>query len=119
MMSRGNREITINRNDLIDKILNNKKAHIIEYEKAVIAYKLETLKQLEVLKTKIESGDLNIGLNLTKPVDNSENYDSILEMFEWEVNDIITLSQSEFREYVQDDSDFSRQGKFSNQFYVG
>jgi hypothetical protein len=39
-------------------------------------------------------------------------------MFTWEVDDIVELSQDEFLEYVQDETDFARSAKFSNAMYV-
>ena len=118
-MSRGNREIKIEKSKLIEQIKTNKEVHIKEYKEAVTAYKTEVLKQLSELKSKIESNDLEIRLDLTKPINNSENYDKTIEMFNWEVEDLVILSQGEFKEYVQDDNDFSRSAKFSNSMYVG
>ena len=48
---------------------------------------------------------------------NAENYDKIIEMFEWEVNDVVDLEQKEFNEYVQDETEFAIQAKYSNSFY--
>ena len=38
-------------------------------------------------------------------------------MFEWEVDDVVELEQNEFNEYVQDETEFAIQAKFSNMFY--
>lgn len=113
----GSRKINVKKVDLINKIRENKKNHIVEYEKAIVAYKEEALKQLVELTKKVNDGALNIQLNLVTPVNNSENYDKIVEMFEWEVNDVVELEQKEFIEYVQDETDFAIQAKFSNSAY--
>ena len=117
MLRHGNRTIKVKKDDLIEKIKENKANHIEEYEKAVKAYKLEALEQLEKLTNEVNDGVLGIKLDLVTPVDNSENYDDILEMFEWEIADEVELSQDEFRQYVQDENDFATQAKFSNTFY--
>lgn len=113
----GNRTIRVEKQKLIDKIKENKKNHINEYKQAVIAYKKEALKQLAELIDKVNNGELDISLNLITPVDSSDNYDKILEMFEWEVEDQVDLEQNEFIEYVQDETDFARQAKLSNTAY--
>jgi len=117
MRQLGSRTISVDKAKLIEKIKENKANHIIEYDKAVIAYKEEALKQLAELTKDIQEGVLNIRLNLTSPINNSNNYDKILEMFEWEVSDVVTLEQKEFIEYVQDETDFAINAKMSNTFY--
>jgi enoyl reductase-like protein len=117
MLTTGNRKIKIKKQKLIDKIKENKKTHIELYEKAVIAYKKEALEQLGKCTNEVNDGTLDIKLDLVTPIDNSQNYDDILEMFEWEVEDEIELGQNEFREYVQDETDFAQQAMFSNTLY--
>lgn len=114
----GNRKIKVEKQKLIEKIKENKVKHFEEYNKAVIAYKKEALEQLEKLTNKVNDGALDIKLNLITPVNNSDNYDKILEMFEWEVEEFVELEQQEFLEYVQDETDFAVTAKMSNMAYV-
>jgi hypothetical protein len=118
MRHMSSRTINVKKVDLIAKIVENKANHIAEYNKAVIAYKEEALKQLADLTEKVNNGALNVKLDLVTPVNNAENYDKIVEMFEWEVNNIVELKQDEFNEYVQDETDFAVSAKFSNTFYA-
>jgi hypothetical protein len=115
----GNRTIKVNKAELIKQIKGNKQNHIIEYGKAVTAYKIEGTKQLLLLLDSVDKGSLKASLNLTSPVNNSENYDKIVDMFTWEVSDEVELTQDEFKEYVQDDTSFSRNAKFANMSYTG
>ncbi len=39
-------------------------------------------------------------------------------MFDWEENELVTLSQSEFNEYVLDETSFAREAKIMNQSYM-
>ena len=119
MRRNGTRTIKVKKADLIARIEENKATHIAAYAKAVEAYKKEALKQLVDLTKKVENGDLNIRLNLTTPVDNRKNYDKIIDMFNWEVEDIVELEQSEFNEYVQDETEFARHALMSNSMYLG
>ena len=118
MLRTGNRTIKIKKQELIDKIKENKKNHIELYEKAVIAYKEEALEQLGDLTTKVKNGKIDIKLDLVTPIDSSDDYDAILEIFEWEVEELVELGQDEFRQYVQDETDFAQQAQFSNTYYA-
>ena len=113
----GNRTIKINKGALISKLKENKTNHIAEYEKAVKAYKLEVAEQLAKLTKLNEQGELKIQLDLVRPVNNSENYDKIIEMFEWEIEDEVELTQDEFKEYVQDETYDTREASISNTMY--
>ena len=115
---RGNRTIKVDKLQLIEKIKANKIAHIEAYSKEVIAYKEEALAQLSDLTAKANNGDLNLDLRLIKPIDNSEKYDSLIEMFTWELESSVELSQQEFNEYVQDETDFARVASLSNSAYI-
>lgn len=117
MMRHGNRKINVNKDNLIVKIKENKAKHIEEYEKAVVAYKEEALKQLAKQTKRVEEGALNAQLDLITPVNNEENYDAILAMFRWEENDVVELDQNEFKEYVLDETDFAITAKMSNTAY--
>lgn len=117
MHLRHNRTIKVKKRYLIDKIESNKKKHIKEFEEAKVAYKTEALKQLAELKEDVENGDLEIRLNLVTPIDRSSEYDKVIEMFNWDVNDEVELTQGEFNDYVHDDNDAARQASISNSFY--
>lgn len=118
MVKFGNRKIKVIKRQLLAKIRENKAAHIKAYNEAVIAYKEEALKQLTTLTEKVNNGGLNLRLDLISPINNAENYDKILDMFTWEVEDIVELEQKEFNEYIQDETDFAVASRFSNNAYL-
>lgn len=119
MRRTGNRTIKVDKNKLIEKIKENKKTHIEAYEKALVAYKAQALSQLSSLIKRAEKGDTKLSLQLTTPINNADNYDKIVEMFEWEVEDFVELEQQEFNEYVQDETDFAIRARMSNTAYLG
>ncbi len=114
---RHNRTVKISKAKLIEKIQENKIAHIKEYEEAVNDYKIEANKQLLKAKEELDNGSLKIHIQLTTPINRAEEYDKVIEMFQWEVDSEISLTQSEFNEYVHDDNDSARMAKMSNSFY--
>lgn len=117
MIRNGNRTIKVSKAKLIDQILANKKQHLEEYAKAVVAYKEEALMQLEKLKAKANEGALDLYLQLVTPVDRSDHYDKAIEMFEWEIADEVELTQDEFKDYVQDQSSVIINAKLQNATY--
>ena len=117
MMRHGSRSITVEKADLITKIKENKENHVKEFNKAIDAYREEALRQLRTQLERVEEGALDAKLDLITPIDNSDNYDKIIEMFEWEVQDQVVLEQDEFQEYVQDTTDFAVKARMSNAAY--
>lgn len=111
------RKVKIKKADLISKITDNKAAHIEEYEKAVEAYREEAKKQLKSLLSKIKRGELGIRLELVTPVNRVQDFEKLLTMFNWEVEEIIEVTESEFDEYVNDNTASARSAKFSNATY--
>lgn len=119
MHMRHNRTVKISKSKLIEKIKENKIEHIKDYQEAVKAYIEEANKQLLKAKSELDNGSFTIGIRLTTPVNREEEYDKVIEMFNWEVQDEIELTQSEFNEYVHDDNDSSRSAKLANSSYKG
>ena len=113
----GNRTITVTKSQLIEQLKANKANHIKEYKEAVIAYKEEALLQLASQIKKVEEGSLQAALSLVTPINNAVEYDKVIQMFEWEINDNVELEQSEFNEFVLDEFDFARDAKFANTMY--
>lgn len=113
----GNRTILLKKEDLIKQIKENKETHIKEFNEAIIAYKEEALKQLTTELSRVKEGAVDAKLELVTPVNNAENYDKILQMFEWDVREEVELDQNEFNEYVQDETEFAVAAKYSNTFY--
>lgn len=118
MRNHGTREILMKKVQLIAAIKKNKEVHIKAYAKAVIAYKKEALKQLAEQTKSAKDGKLNIALNLTSPVSLSEHYDELIEMFEIDVREELTLTQQEYNEYYKDKTENTRHAMMSNQMYL-
>ena len=118
MRVNGSREITVKKVELISKIQQHRENHKIEYAKAVEAYKIEAKKQLLKELKALKNGSLQIRVNLVAPSNKTDEYDKIISMFEWEINDSVTLSQGEFNEYVLDETSFAREAKLLNSHYL-
>lgn len=112
-----NRTINLSKAALIAKIKENKENHIKDYKEAVEAYKLEAKEQLEKQLKELGEGSLDIKLDLIKPVDRTKEYDKVVEMFEWENNSNVDLTQQEFTMYVQDQEPSAVHARMLNASY--
>lgn len=117
MRHMGNRTLKVIKKDLIAKVLGNKETHIKDYNEAVNAYKAEAARQLAEQQQALTNGSLNIEIRLISPVDKRENYDKIVEMFNWEISSEVELSQDEFHEYVLDENPVMIQTRLLNSSY--
>jgi len=119
MHNHHNREVSIEKKKLIEKIKENREAHIAEYEKAVEAYYKKAEIELKKLQKELKGGSTKLYLHLISPVNRTEEYDKVIEMFEWEVEDTVKLTQKEFNEYVHDDTQSAINAKMLNRSYLG
>jgi hypothetical protein len=119
MHNHHNREVSIQKSALIKKIKENKDIHVKDYEEAIIAYRKEAEAQLNKLSNDLKNGALNLKLNLITPVDRSSEYDKVIEMFEWELAEVVKLTQREFNEYIHDDTSEAVQSRMLNSTYKG
>lgn len=112
-----NRQMKIRKAELIEKLHENKKKHIVDYGEAVEAYRKKAQEEINKSQKKLKDGDLDISIVLVTPINRSEEFDKIIEMFKWEVEEVITLTQDEFNQYVHDDSPSSRNSILANSRY--
>lgn len=117
MRHNSDRTIKVNKKNLIEKLKINKEVHIKEYEQACIDYKEEALKQLKALEERASKGDVVLHLNLVSPILRDKEYDKIIEMFNWEIEEEVNLSQDEFNQYVLDEFDFRVSARTANLYY--
>lgn len=117
------RLIKVDKAKLIEKIQENKENHVEQFEIAVVAYKKEATKQMRQNIKRINrednTDDLSTRIKLTAPENRVDDYEKLLNQFEWELDDTVTLSQGEFNQYVNDETDWAISAKVSNSVYSG
>jgi hypothetical protein len=117
MRHNSDRTITVEKAKLIKQIKDNKAKHLVDYEEAVIAYRKKAQEAIDKQQQDLIDGKFTIGISLVAPVNKSEEYDKLVTQFDWEVNDKVELSQSEFNEYVLDETHFAVQARLMNSSY--
>lgn len=100
----GESKVTIKRQELLEAIKTNRAQHKKDYEQAYIGFKIAAEeKMVEHLNTIRTSGEVKLSISLAVPQDHSKEYDVIIKMLEMSTADEISVSQSQFTQYVMDD----------------
>jgi hypothetical protein len=145
-MGLGERTVTVNREQLLATLKENREKHQKEYQESVAGYKVlagerlaklhakaeaALMEQRELLNRKIAEFDpededrlddhvtlINtMTFHLKVPVDHTSSYDVAIKMAEWEVADVVELTQGQFQCFVMDDWDWQEEFKHLNKAY--
>lgn len=113
------KEVNLNRAKLLEIVKKNRDGHRELYEKAVKGYVIEAKQKLTDEMQKVLTEDKHhVNVFLTFPEDHTDEYDRVVEMLEMSVDEVVTLTQSEFACYVQDDWGWKQQWIGSNTAYL-
>ena len=95
--------IEVVRQDVIDKLKENRAAHKAKFEEADANYRQVVVDALRARANDVEGGGrIQLHFDLPKPEDYTEDYDTAIAMLEWAQGETIELTQHEFTMYVLD-----------------
>lgn len=115
----GSLTVNVNKVDLLATLKANREEHGATYEKAKAGYLKVTKNRLDELLAKIVEGELLDRIFLeAPPVDNTGDYDDVIEMMKWSQDDNIQLTQGQFKQYIQDDWGWKDSWMVSNTSYL-
>jgi len=97
--------VRIKKDELIAVIKKNRENHWNDYKDAYQKFLTTGSQLLHDRYDEFVSGKKNLTLNfsIAAPLNYLHQYDRILEMLAMETESTVTLDQTEFRQYVQDD----------------
>lgn len=116
------KNIKVNKVQLETALTTNREKHVLDYTAALEGYwkaleqKAETVLR-RVKERRVEDNDLYI--MLPKPESHEADYDTALEMLEWHEGDTIEVSQTEFKQFVQDEWSWKRNFENTTIAYSG
>lgn len=117
------REVEVDKEQLIATLVANKVTHEADWEIAWEAFREKAMKNcgkiIESLKKAPKGGVVELYVGLQPPENHSDDYKRALEMCEWERSDYVTLTEGEFKCYVQDQWGWKAGFETSNAFYTG
>ena len=114
------KEVTVKVEDLIKTLQTNGERHATTFEKALEGYKAKCLELLEDRIAQLRAGKTPdmISIRLMEPEDHTEDYDTAIQMLDRHQEKTITLTQREFRNFVEDKWDWTDQWTLSNSQYL-
>src|SRR2546423_839929 len=96
--------IEVEKEKILKVVQKNRDQHRKQYEKALEGFRKKVIANFESrLKQAKEGGKIQLHIGLVEPRDHTDDYDRVLEMLKFEVNDTVELSEYEFANFVQDD----------------
>jgi len=113
------RQVTVDKQELREVIKANRDKHRSTYEQAFEKFRHAMRKQLENNLRILADGQVPpITLKIEIPEDHTDDYDQVLGMLGMELKDEVTLSWEEYRNYVDDQWDWSNRWAINTSSYV-
>jgi len=98
------KQVNVKVADLLIRLEENRMNHRAIFKSALAGYRKEVIKQLDVaLKDATEGRKIQTAFYLSKPVDQTKDYDQAILMLKMHTEDEITVTSTEFSNYVMDD----------------
>ena len=98
--------VKVNKDDLIRAIISNKNEHIKKYNDAIAGYKTKLIEKLyEAVELAIHDKELitTIIMPAPKPINHKSDYDLAIGMLEMSVEEIVEISDEQYRNFILDD----------------
>jgi len=116
---RSERLIKIEKGRLVETVAANRNNHREQFLAAQSKYREKVIALLdERLAEARRGGRINLHVSLPVPVDYTNEYDQALSALDWEVEDHVYLSQTEFNRLVLNDWEWRREFAASTQSYL-
>lgn len=104
------RDITVNKEELLAKLEENRRDHRQVFEEAIEGFKKEVIRQLEQYIKEVKEGkNRDVYVSMPVPKDHTPDYNRAIAMVKMSVGNTITLSETDFSQYVMDDWRWQRE----------
>jgi hypothetical protein len=97
------RTVTVDRNEFLQRVQQNRDNHRAVFEEAVDGYRNRLLAELERRIRDLKRGrHIDQYIGLPEPEDHTDDYDRIIAMAQMSVTDTLELTDDEFAMFVMD-----------------
>jgi hypothetical protein len=101
--------ITVSKNRLIETLRLNRDEHKAIFDKAQAIYREKMIEELDRMLAEAKAGQpIRRGFTLPVPEDHTEEFDTAIQMLEWETGEEVELVQNEFMNYVENNWGWAR-----------
>lgn len=112
--------ITVNKQDLADKLVANRDQHAREYAEALEKRREQVIEALAKRRREVmKGGKIDLVFNFPEPQSFVESYDTAINMLKWEQGETVDLTQDDFERYVENRWEWQRIFAASTQSYNG
>ena len=102
-------EVKVNKEELLTILRKNREKHQGIYAEAFQGYKEEVIRHLKfALDSVLEDGKIITHIDLVIPQNHTVEYDRIIGMLEMSVDKVIEIDGAEYRQYILDEWDWSK-----------
>lgn len=116
----GGSEVTVLKQELLDALRKNRSGHRAEFLKAQEGYRAAVIQELDNMLSDARNGKvIRRVIALEEPQDHTTDYDRVIRMLEMSTAESITVSETQFSQYVMDEWNWMRQFKTTNSRYTG
>lgn len=113
------RNVTLKRDDLKEKVAENRSAHREKWLKALEGWRKRSQDELETLLARVVAGDdVQVYISLPMPDNHEKDYDRAIAMLMWEQREELELTQAEFAQLVMDDWDWKQAFEATSASYI-
>lgn len=113
------KEVKIKRDLLLERVQANRKKHRDLFLAAQEGFKKEVIRRLEESLKDAQAGKrFNAFWQLPEPIDQTADYDRVIEMLIMSIEDTVTLSSQEFDCYVMDNWTWKQNVTVRNMSYT-
>ena len=113
------KNVKVKTQDLLTKLRTNREKHRDGFLTALEAYRLEAIEVLvEAIEDAKKGKRIMTATHLVEPVDMTREYDRAIAMLEMTVDEVVEITDTEFKNYVMDDWSWSAQVSASNTAYT-
>lgn len=117
MIRRGDRQITVKKEELLAKLRENRDIHVKEFNEAKEGFHQAYMDKIDDLIKRANDGDYKFRVEIIKPESHEKEYNTIIAMLEMSVEDEIELDEASFRNFVLDEWDWSKAFLEATAFY--
>lgn len=96
-------DVRVPKDKLLTQLQENRDAHRSLFEEAMEGYKVESIKILEDHIDRIKGNEpKKVAVSLPLPEDHTDDYNRVIQMVEWSMDDEVWLTGYEFDQYIRD-----------------
>ena len=111
-------DTNVDKSDLLGKLQENRERHLSIYEDARKGYINRAEKAILSRLDDLRAGKaVALHFNLHVPENHVAEYDTVIKMLEWSTDETVTISDSEFRMFVEDEWDWMGSWLDENSLY--